>query len=76
MGMAAILCNGAEPLNKISTSFRQKAPCEIWWKLFSQFQWRIKIFKYFTILYSQGARADNPKNLMVAKQFYYLNHML
>ena len=31
MGMAAILFNDAEPIEQ--SALRQKAPCEIWWKL-------------------------------------------
>ena len=30
MDMAAILFNSAEPLNKLTTPLRQKAPVEIW----------------------------------------------
>ena len=42
-------------LNTLSTSFRQKAPCEICWKLFKRFQRkrRVKILQFY-IYITQG----------------------
>ena len=49
MGMAAILFNGAEPFEQISTSLRQKVPCEIWRKWVARFQRRrLKISWFYT----------------------------
>ena len=46
-------------LNKVSTSLRQQAPCEIWWKLVKWFKRRrLKISWFYTYIY-KGARADN-----------------
>ena len=60
MSMAAILSKGAEHLNKLSIPFQQKAPCEIWWKLFKQFQRRRHLNKMVavgTILDFQSAQS-------------------
>ena len=68
MGMAAIMFNGLNHLNKLSIPFRQKAPCEIAQAVLE------KTFKYYTILYmyiAQGQEQITPgdKILIVTKTF-------
>ena len=71
MGMEAILFMARNHLNKLLTSFRQKAPCEIWLHLFK----RVKEENGFKIS-CPGQGQITSKILRVAKQFYFLNHML
>ena len=37
MDMAAILFNGAEPVEEIGNTLLTEVPCEIWWKLLKPF---------------------------------------
>ena len=73
MGMAAILFIGAEPLTKFSRSFRQKDPCEIWWKFLKK---TLKDFKILYMYLAQGQGQIIPKILTLAKQFYFFCHTL
>ena len=52
MGMAAILFNGTEPFDQIVNILRQKATCEILWKLFMRFRRRIclKISQFYACI--------------------------
>ena len=47
-----ISCITMEPLNKVTVSLQQKAPCEIWWNLAKQFQRgrRLKITGFYTCI--------------------------
>ena len=64
-------------LNKLAIPFRQKVPCEIWWKLLKRFQKKEqkkkKTFKDNTILYmhiaeGQGQNIPWVKILIITKK--------
>ena len=60
MGMAAIMFNAAEPLSKVSTSLRQKTPCESGENRASGFrEEEVSRFHHFIRVNSTGARTDN-----------------
>ena len=70
MDMAVILFNDAKHLNKFAIPFRQKAPCEIWWKLLKQFQ-RKRLLTNYTSLYMYLAQGQGQITLKGQDFDYY-----
>ena len=70
MHMAAILFNGSNLFDQIVNILSPEGPISNLLKLFKRFQRRRRFFFYnFIHVYSPGARADNPKILIVLNSF-------